>query len=56
MTIPVRVKLPFAENCGKYKLNDLACAELLSQLSNQHMAGVDNEQKTQLLAFYSTIG
>lgn len=56
MTIPMWVKLPFAENCGKYKLNDPACAELLSRLSNQHMAGVDNDLKTQLLAFYATTG
>jgi hypothetical protein len=41
---------------GKYKLNDATCAELLGRLSNQHMAGVSNELKTQLLAFYETIG
>lgn len=41
---------------GKYKLNDATCAELLGRLSNQHMAGVSNELKTQLLAFYETTG
>ena len=41
---------------GKYKLNDATCAELLSGLSNQHMAGVNNDLKMQLLAFYKTSG
>jgi hypothetical protein len=38
---------------GKYRLNDETCAELLSRLSKQHMVGVDNRLKTQLLAFYA---
>jgi hypothetical protein len=41
---------------GKYKLNDATCAELLSRLSSQHMAGVNNDLKRQLLAFYKTSG
>jgi hypothetical protein len=39
---------------GKYKLADKTCAQLLDRLSKQHMAGVDQELKTQLLAFYAT--
>jgi hypothetical protein len=41
---------------GRYRLNDATCAELLSRLSKQHMAGVDNGLKTQLLTFYATKG
>jgi hypothetical protein len=39
---------------GKYKLADKACAQLLERLAKQHMAGVDQELKTQMLAFYAT--
>jgi hypothetical protein len=39
---------------GKYKLADKTCAQLLDRLAKQHMAGVDQELKTQLLAFYAT--
>jgi zinc dependent phospholipase C len=39
---------------GQYKLADKTCAELLDRLSKQRMAGVDQELKTQLLAFYAT--
>jgi hypothetical protein len=39
---------------GKYKLGDKTCAELLDRLAKQHMAGVDQELKTQLLAYYAT--
>ena len=38
---------------GQYKLGDKTCAELLDRLARQHMAGVDQELKTQLLAFYA---
>ncbi len=38
---------------GQYKLADKTCAELLDRLAKQHMAGVDQELKTQLLAFYA---
>ena len=41
---------------GKYKLNDATCAELLNRLAKQHMAGVDQELKAQLLAFYTSNG
>ena len=39
---------------GKYKLADKTCAQLLDRLAKQHMAGVDQELKTQMLAFYAT--
>ena len=39
---------------GQYKLGDKTCAELLDRLARQRMAGVDQELKTQLLAFYAT--
>jgi len=39
---------------GQYKLGDKTCAELLNRLSQQHMAGVDQDLKNQLLAFYAT--
>lgn len=39
---------------GQYKLGDKTCAELLDRLARQSMAGVDQELKTQLLAFYAT--
>ena len=38
---------------GQYKLADKTCAELLDRLAKQHMVGVDQELKTQLLAFYA---
>jgi Zinc dependent phospholipase C len=38
---------------GQYKLADKTCGELLDRLSKQRMAGVDQELKTQLLAFYA---
>jgi Zinc dependent phospholipase C len=38
---------------GQYKLADKTCAELLDRLARRHMAGVDQELKTQLLAFYA---
>jgi hypothetical protein len=41
---------------GKYRLADATCAELLNHLSKQHMTGVDNKLKTQLLAFYAAKG
>lgn len=41
---------------GKYKLADKTCAELLDRLSKQHLAGVDQELRAQLLAFYATKG
>ena len=39
---------------GKYKLADKTCEQLLDRLAKQHMAGVDQELKTQMLAFYAT--
>ncbi len=39
---------------GQYKLGDKTCAELLDRLARQRMTGVDQELKTQLLAFYAT--
>lgn len=41
---------------GKYKLNDVTCAELLDRLSKQKMADVDKELKAQLLDFYAAEG
>jgi hypothetical protein len=38
---------------GKYKLNDLTCAQLLDRLSKQRLADVDKELKAQLLDFYA---
>ena len=38
---------------GKYKLNDVTCAQLLDRLSKQKMADVDKELKAQLLDFYA---
>jgi Zinc dependent phospholipase C len=38
---------------GQYKLNDRTCAELLHRLSRQQMTGIDQNLKTQLLAFYA---
>lgn len=38
---------------GQYKLNDKACDELLHRLSQQQIAGIDQNLKTQLLAFYA---
>lgn len=38
---------------GQYKLNDKTCNELLHRLSQQQMAGLDHNLKTQLLAFYA---
>ncbi len=41
---------------GKYKLNDVTCAQLLDRLSKQKMADVDKELKAQLLDFYTAEG
>jgi Zinc dependent phospholipase C len=39
---------------GEYKLADKTCADLLHRLSEQHLAGVDQNLRTELLAFYAT--
>lgn len=38
---------------GQYKLNDKTCDELLHRFSQQQLAGIDQNLKTQLLAFYA---
>jgi len=38
---------------GQYKLNDKTCNELLQRLAQQQMTGIDQNLKTQLLAFYA---
>lgn len=38
---------------GKYKLNDVTCAELLDRLSGQKPSDIDPELKRQLLEFYA---
>jgi Zinc dependent phospholipase C len=38
---------------GKYKLNDVTCAELLNRLSKQKLADIDTKLKNQLLEFYA---